>query len=91
MCSFTRQNFNESEQQYYKKMRDSVKMWQKDYDEIFELLKCAYEERNTYFGRLCKQIAKKLKLYDIYSVDRANAISFCYRKSKKREIYPNVV
>ena len=33
--------FNELERQYYEKMRDSVKMWQKDYNEI-------YNKRNTF-------------------------------------------
>lgn len=66
--------FNELERQYYEKMRDSVKMWQKDYNEIYNILKKAYEESDRYFGSVCKPIAKTLKLYDIYGVDRANGI-----------------
>lgn len=66
--------FNQSEQLYYEKMRDSIKMWQKSYDEIYELLKHAYEESDTYFSSLCKPIAKWLKLYDIYGVDRVNGV-----------------
>lgn len=66
--------FNKTEQQYYEKMRDSIKMWQKDYDAIYELLGNAYKKSDTYFSNLCKPIAKMLKLYDIYGIDRANGI-----------------
>lgn len=66
--------FNQSEQVYYEKMRDSIKMWQKGYDEIHELLKEAYDESDRYFSSLCKPIAKQLKLYDIYGVDRVNGV-----------------
>lgn len=66
--------FNQSEQIYYEKMRDSIKMWQKGYDEAYESLKEAYEESDRYFSNLCKPIAKQLKLYDIYGVDRVNGV-----------------
>ena len=66
--------FNQSEQLYYEKMRDSIKMWQKGYDEIYELLKQAYEESDRYFSSVCKPIAKQLKLYDIYGVDIINEV-----------------
>lgn len=66
--------FNEEERKYYEKMRDSIKMWQKDYNEIYNLLKECYEESDRYFGSVCKPIAKALKLYDIYGVDRAKGV-----------------
>lgn len=66
--------FDEFEQPYYEKMRDSIKMWQKNYNEIYELMKQAYEESDIYFSNLCAPIAKTLKLYDIYGVDRANGV-----------------
>lgn len=66
--------FNKSEQKYYEKMRESIKIWQKDYDGVYKLLKCAYEESDTYFSGLCKPIAKRLKLYDIYGVDTINGV-----------------
>ena len=66
--------FNQSEQMYYEKMRDSIKMWQKGYDEVYESLKEAYEESDRYFSGSCKPIAKQLKLYDIYGVDRVNGV-----------------
>ncbi len=66
--------FSEPEQQYYEKIRDSIKMWQRDYDEIYELLKRAYEKSDLYFSNKCKPIAKKWRLYDIYGVDTANGV-----------------
>lgn len=66
--------FNQSEQMYYEKMHDSIKMWQKGYDEVYESLKEAYEESDRYFSGSCKPIAKQLKLYDIYGVDRVNGV-----------------
>ena len=64
--------FSHEEQSYYEKMRDSIKMWQKDYNEIYELLKYAYEVSDIYFSNKCKPIAKRFKLYDIYGVDKIN-------------------
>lgn len=52
--------FNEAEQRHYEKMRDSIKMWQKDYNEIYNLLKESYEESDRYFGSVCRPIAKAL-------------------------------
>lgn len=52
--------FNEAEQRHYEKMRDSIKMWQKDYNEIYNLLKESYEESDRYFGSVCRPIAKVL-------------------------------
>lgn len=66
--------FSKSEQVYYEKMRNSIKMWQNDYSVIYETLKEAYSISDDYFGNLCKPIAKKLKLYDIFGVDRANGV-----------------
>ncbi len=55
-------------------MRNSIKMWQNDYSVIYETFKEAYNVSDDYFGNVCKPIAKKLKLYDIFGVDRANGI-----------------
>lgn len=55
-------------------MRNSIKMWQNDYSVIYETLKEAYSISDDYFGNLCKPIAKKLKRYDIFGVDRANGV-----------------
>ena len=66
--------FNESEQIYYEKMRGSIKLWQKDYTDIYELLQNAYSVSDEYFGNICKPIAKKMRLYDIFGVDMANGV-----------------
>lgn len=66
--------FLKLEQTYYEEMRSSIKMWQNDYSVIYEILKAAYNVSDDYFGNACKPIAKKLKLYDIFGVDRANGI-----------------
>lgn len=66
--------FSESEQVFYEKMRNSIKMWQNDYSTIYDILKEAYYISDDYFGNICKPIAKKMKLYDIFGVDRANGI-----------------
>lgn len=66
--------FNDEEQIYYEKMRDSIKLWQKDYTDIYELLQNAYNISDEYFGNICKPIAKKMRLYDIFGVDRANGV-----------------
>ncbi|MBD5507854.1 MAG: hypothetical protein HDR05_07360 [Lachnospiraceae bacterium] len=66
--------FNESERIYYEKMRDSIKLWQKEYDDIYELLQDAYNVSDEYFGNICKPIAKKMRLYDIFGVDIANGV-----------------
>ena len=64
--------FTENEQDYYQKMRDSIKLWQNEYEEIYNLLENAYYLSKTYFSNLCKPIAKILRLYDIFGVDTAN-------------------
>lgn len=66
--------FSKLEQTYYEEMRNSIKMWQNDYSVIYEILKEAYNVSDDYFGNACKPIAKRLKLYDIFGVDRANGI-----------------
>lgn len=66
--------FDESERIYYEKMRDSIKLWQKDYADIYELLQDAYNVSDEYFGNICKPIAKKMRLYDIFGVDMANGV-----------------
>lgn len=66
--------FTKEEERYYEKMRESIKMWEFDYDEVYEILKVAYNESDYYFSNVCRPIAKKLKLYDIYGVDKVNGI-----------------
>ncbi len=64
--------FLEEERYFYEVLRSSIKMWDKSYCEVRQLLSDKYIESDKYFSNLCKPIAKTLKLYDIYGVDIAN-------------------
>lgn len=61
--------FSKEEQKYYEEMRGSIKIWERPYDEIFNKMKALYDISDAHFSSLCKPIAKKLKLYDIFGVD----------------------
>lgn len=64
--------FTMDEEKFYEQIRTSVKLWQLDYNKIYDLLEQAYSESNDYFGNMCNPIAKKWHLYDIYGVDTVN-------------------
>lgn len=64
--------FNKSETIFYEQIRNSIKMWQQDYNKTYELLENVYHKSDEYFGSVCKPIAKMLKLYDIYGMDTIN-------------------
>ena len=64
--------FNKLETIFYEQIRNSIKMWQQDYNKTYELLENAYHKSDEYFGSVCKPIAKMLKLYDIYGMDTIN-------------------
>lgn len=68
--------FSTEEQKYYEEMRSSIKLWNNSYDDIFAKLEVVYCESDKYFAGLCKPIARKFKLYDIYGTDLANG-KFC--------------
>ena len=73
-CKFCMPLFNESQTIFYEQTRNSIKMWQQDYNEIYMLLGSAYRKSDDYFGSVCKPIAKALKLYDIYGMDTINGV-----------------
>lgn len=64
--------FKESESVFYEQIRNSIKMWNQDYDKIYKLLKNAYHKSDEYFGSVCNPIAKAVHLYDIYGMDTIN-------------------
>ena len=66
--------FKETERVFYEQIRNSIKLWQQDYENIYKLLGDAYRKSEDYFGSVCKPIAKKLHLYDIYGVDSVNRV-----------------
>lgn len=66
--------FTKVQERYYEKMRESIKLWECDYNDTYETLKYYYDESEDFFSNVCKPLAKKLKLYDIYGVDTANGV-----------------
>lgn len=68
--------FSKEEEKFYEQIRNCIKLWQMDYNSIYDLIHQAYCESDDYFGKICKPMAKKLHLYDIYGVDTVNGV-FC--------------
>lgn len=64
--------FSPEEQTYYEEMRNSIKLWKMSYSEIYRALEICYYKSDIYFGGLCKPLARKLRLYDIFGVDLTN-------------------
>lgn len=58
--------FSEEEQFYYSQLRNSIKLWDTPFEDLYILLKQKYNESDIYFSNCCKPIAKVLKLYDIF-------------------------
>lgn len=58
--------FSEEEQHYYSELRNSIKLWETSFEDLYVLLKQKYNESDIYFSSCCKPIAKALKLYDIF-------------------------
>lgn len=82
--------FTQEEQQYYEVMRNSVKMFEKGVDAVYEILQEKYLKGDEYFPSLCKPIAKTLHLYDIFGVFKINGeycdntiLDSCYVPSYK--------
>lgn len=77
--------FNQEQQNFFEKMRESIKLWDNDYDTVFTELEEKYFESDLYFSTVCKPIAKALRLYDIFGAYVANnkycgntILSACY-------------
>lgn len=64
--------FNKEQQSFFEKMRSSIKIWEQDYDKIYQELEKKYKESDEYFSSICKPIAKQLHLYDIFGAYIAN-------------------
>ncbi len=64
--------FNKEEQKYYETMRNSIKMFENGIEETYKLLQEKYKQSEDYFSSVCKPIAKKLHLYDIFGVYKVN-------------------
>lgn len=59
-CKFCMPLFNESQTIFYEQIRNSIKMWQQDYNEIYISLGNAYRKNDDYFGSVIEQINQKL-------------------------------
>ncbi len=61
--------FSEEEKKYYENIRSSIKIWGLPYVDIYNGIQDLYNKCDKHFSNLCKPIAKKLRLYDIFGVD----------------------
>lgn len=68
--------FTEKEQRYYEAIRSSIKLWELGYNDVYYAIESKYIESDNYFSSICKPIAKKLSIYDIYGMDIVNG-EFC--------------
>lgn len=69
--------FTPEEKKFYDAARQSIKLWETPYREVYVLLKERYEESNQHFSSLCKPIAKHFQLYDIFGADLTADNHFC--------------
>lgn len=74
-AKFNVPTFTVQEQDHYEKMRSCIKLWDNSYATVYDELKRLYLLSNKYFANICKPIAKKMKIYDIFGVDLADG---CY-------------
>ena len=77
ICAIEAPRFTQKEKIFYDAARQSIKLWEMPYEEVYNLLQERYIESDRYFSSLCKPIAKHLRLYDIFGADLANDDHFC--------------
>ena len=66
--------FNEEQLKFYNLARESIKLWDKPYKTLREMIREEYEQADRYFSSVCKPIARVLRLYDVFGVYTANGI-----------------
>lgn len=69
--------FTQEEKCFYDAARQSIKLWEMSFEEVSILLEERYKESDAYFSSLCKPVAKRLNLYDIFGVDITDDGHFC--------------
>ena len=69
--------FTQKEKLFYDAARQSIKLWEMLYEEVYTLLETHYAESDEYFSSLCKPIAKHFRLYDIFGADLTDDGHFC--------------
>ncbi len=68
--------FDERQLEFYNLARESIKLWDKPYESIREILRQKYEEADQHFSSVCKPIARILHLYNIFGIYSANG-AYC--------------
>lgn len=69
--------FTQEEKLFYDAARQSIKLWEMPYEEVYTLLRRKYVESDRHFSSLCKPIARYLHLYDIFGADLTDEGHFC--------------
>ena len=69
--------FTQEEKLFYDAARQSIKLWEMPYEEVYTLLRRKYAESDPHFSSLCKPIARYLHLYDIFGADLTDDGHFC--------------
>lgn len=64
--------FDDELGEYCKQLRETTKLWDLSCDVISVRLRDIYQQSEQYYSNSCNKIAKYLRLYDIYGVDKAN-------------------
>lgn len=80
--------FTAEEKEHYSLMRNTIKLWNNDFNTICQKLNELYCESDVYFANLCQPLARHLKLYDIYGVFTVNRI-MCNNTILSAYYYPN--
>lgn len=69
--------FTQKEKLIHDAARQSIKLWEIPYGEVCVLFKKCYAESDNFFSFLCKPIAKRLRLYDVFGADLTEDGHFC--------------
>lgn len=77
LASIEAPRFTQEEKTFYDRARQSIKLWEIRYGEVYTLLKKSYLESDAHFSSLCKPIAKSFHLYDIFGADLTTDGHFC--------------
>lgn len=80
--------FNSKEQEYYSKMRNSIKLFEKGYEEVNKQIESKYYSSDDYFSSFGKLKILRRKKYDIYGVLFYNSIP-CNNTILDQIVIPN--
>lgn len=66
--------FNEEQLEFYNLARESIKLWDKPYEMLREMIRDKYEEAEQHFSAICKPIVRAFRLYDLFGIYTANGL-----------------